>query len=125
MIYFYKNREVGSVILMNKKGQALVEFVLILPVVLILIFSSIDIFHLIMEKNDLDSTLNDEVELYINEKIDIDTLKKDLVKYDVKTKNKDNYLTIVIKKEVKWISPITNTFLKHFTITSKKVIYSE
>ena len=110
---------------MNKKGQALVEFVLILPVVLILIFSSIDIFHLIMEKNDLDSTLNDEGELYINEKIDIDTLKKDLVKYDVKTKNKDNYLTIVIKKEVKWISPITNTFLKHFTITSKKVIYSE
>lgn len=110
---------------MNKKGQALVEFVLILPVVLILIFSSIDIFFLVMEKNNLDSTLSDEVELYINDKIDIDTLKKDLIKYDVKTKKEDKTLTIKVSKKVKWISPITNMILKNYTIKSKKVITNE
>ena len=110
---------------MNKKGQALVEFVLILPVVLILIFSSIDVFFLAMEKNNLNSALNDEIELFINDKIDVDTMKKDLKKYNVKTKKDDKYLTIKISKKVKWISPVTNMLLKNYTITSKKVIISE
>ena len=110
---------------MNKKGQALVEFVLILPVVLILIFSSIDVFFLAMEKNELNSVLNDEIELFINNKIDVDTMKNDLKKYNVKTKKDDKYLTIKISKKVKWISPVTNMILKNYTITSKKVIISE
>lgn len=110
---------------MNKKGQALVEFVLILPVVLILIFSSIDVFFLVMEKNDLNSILNDEIELLINDKIDVDTMKKDLKKYNVKTKKDNKYLTIKISKKVKWISPVTSMILKNYTITSKKVIISE
>lgn len=110
---------------MNKKGQALVEFVLILPVVLILIFSSIDVFFLVMEKNDLNSILNDEIELLINDKIDVDIMKKDLKKYNVKTKKDNKYLTVKISKKVKWISPVTSMILKNYTITSKKVIISE
>lgn len=110
---------------MNKKGQALVEFILILPVILILIFSSIDVFFLVMEKNNLNSVLNDEIELLINDKIDVDTMKKDLKEYNVKTKKDGRYLTIKISKKVKWISPVTNMILKNYTITSKKVIIVE
>lgn len=63
---------------MNNKGQALVEFVLILPVFILLIFSFIDVGKIILCKNELESamnevsllvrndTRNDDINLYLN-----------------------------------------------------------
>ncbi len=44
---------------MNKKGQALVEFVLILPILIFLILAMIDIARLMIMKNHLESLLID------------------------------------------------------------------
>ena len=43
---------------MNKKGQALVEFVLVLPVLIFLLLAFIDIARLMIMKNHLESVLN-------------------------------------------------------------------
>ena len=52
----------------NKKGQALVEFVIILPIFIFMLLSIIDIGKVIYFQNQLVSELNDVVDLYKNQK---------------------------------------------------------
>ena len=47
--------------MLNKKAQALIEFVLLLPIIIIIIFSSIDLFNMMVKKNDLINTLDDDL----------------------------------------------------------------
>jgi len=110
--------------MLNKKGQALIEFILLLPIIIIIIFTSIDVFNLILNKNELNTKLNDEIVLFENKKITITDLESKLEEDDIDTtfKEEDNYITIIAKKEVKWISPITSAILKHYTISTKRVI---
>ena len=42
---------------MNKKGQALIEFILILPIILLILVYLIDIGHIFMQKYDLNNSL--------------------------------------------------------------------
>ena len=51
---------------MNKKGQALVEFILILPVFIFLIFSVYDFGIIFNKKNALENISTDIIELYKN-----------------------------------------------------------
>ena len=48
---------------MNKKGQALVEFILVLPIIILLIFALFDIGRIIMAKNHLENTMTECVDL--------------------------------------------------------------
>ena len=96
---------------MNKKGQALVEFVLILPVFILLVFSFIDIGKIILCKNSLESTINDvalliknnvdnkEIERYINEDSNYN------IKYEVIN---SEYTKIVLKTKIDLITPGLN-----------------
>ena len=52
----------------NSKGQALVEFVIILPIILMILFIIIDFSNIFYQKNHLESTLNDVVEYKENGK---------------------------------------------------------
>ena len=52
----------------NKKGQALVEFVIILPIFIFMLLSIIDIGKIIYFRNQLVSELNEVVDLYKNQK---------------------------------------------------------
>ena len=74
---------------MNKKGQALVEFVLVLPVLIFLLLAFIDIARLMIMKNHLESVLNTvnvetneikdkEYQIQINKKNDGDTVEIEL-----------------------------------------------
>ena len=40
---------------MNKKGQALVEFVIILPVIILLFFGAVDFGRIIIKTNELEN----------------------------------------------------------------------
>ena len=55
---------------MNKRGQALIEFVLILPVLLLIIFAFIDFGRIIACKTHLEGVMNDVIEIKDEEKID-------------------------------------------------------
>ena len=48
---------------MNKKGQALVEFILVLPVIVLLIFALFDIGRIIMAKNHLENKMTECIDL--------------------------------------------------------------
>ena len=52
----------------NKKGQALIEFVIILPVVLMILFVIIDFSNIFYQKNHLENVVSDVASLKENGK---------------------------------------------------------
>ncbi len=80
--------------LMNKKkkGQALVEFIIILPIFLFLIFGLIDFGKILYIKNELTVLLPEVKEMYK------DKTYEEIEKY-VRKNNKDNKISITTKDE--------------------------
>lgn len=108
----------------QNKGQALVEFVLILPIALLLIFSMIDLGRVLYEKNHLESMLNEVVIVYKdNGKIDKNLLD-DTVSSEV---NKDGkYTSITLTKDVSLITPFSNlVFSNPYQIKTERVFIYE
>ena len=68
MIYLIHNR--GDIVNKNNRGQALVEFVLILPVLLLLIFAFVDAGRIILCKNYLETSISD-VKILIDDNKDL------------------------------------------------------
>lgn len=91
---------------MNNKGQSLVVFVIILPIILIMLTAIIDLGFLYIEKRDISNTLYDSVEYYLNniEDIDVDIkvreiLNKNISNIDsINIVNDDIYVEITIVK---------------------------
>lgn len=110
--------------MLNKKAQALVEFVLLLPIILLIIFSSIDVFNLLLKKQELINIVDDEVKLVENGKETVVDFEKKLEKdkIDISFIEEDDYLTIEISKKIDWISPITDMILSNYNIKLKRVI---
>ncbi len=90
----------------NKKGQALVEFVIILPITLILLFCIIDFGRIISLKTDLEGKAEDIITFYSNGK----TLEEISAVMDVKDvkvglEEKGSYNTLTVSKTIKPITP--------------------
>lgn len=107
---------------MNKRGQALVEFVLILPVILIIIMSITCIGNLYLEKYKLNDALDMCTELYLNDKND--ELKAYIMEQDISfdASNKGELTEIVVSKELDVSMPI---YKKQVISASKKVYKDE
>lgn len=115
---------------MNKKGQALVEFVIILPVFLFLVLGVIDIGKIIYNQNILESKLNDVVNLLQNQRTYNDVknyLKKEDSTIDSKFTNEDNnYIEIELMKKMVITTPGLNQILDNpYEIKVKRVILYE
>ena len=86
-------------------GQALVEFVLVLPVFLLLVFGTIDFGTIIYEKYRLQNDLDVVKDLYVQkQEQELSRYlsgKKLSVSYDLS----ENYTTIVLTKKVDIITP--------------------
>ncbi len=113
----------------NKKGQALVEFIIILPITLLLIFCVVDFGRVITLKNDLEAAASNAVTLYENgntlEEINsiINSNDND-IKLDVKTN--DNYVTINVSKRIKPITPGLSYISKDvFDVSTFRVIRND
>ena len=109
---------------MNRKGQALVEFVIILPIFLLLVMSLIDLGRIMISKNKLEDVIYDVVKYYedndtyeeIKSKIDED------IDLEITNNNEEN-ITIELKKSIEIITPGLNLFLDNpHIISAKKVI---
>lgn len=85
---------------MNKKGQALVEFIILLPIFLLLITVLYDIGNIFYNKFNLQKDLDtvrdlykqnnlSQIEEYISEK-----------NYNIKYENKENLITIILDKKI-------------------------
>lgn len=95
---------------MNRKGQALVEFVLILPIFILLLFAIVDFGMIINKKNELENTSVDIISM-IKNKEDIDNIKKIYPKLSIKLKNDNKYTIISISEKVDIITPGLNRVL--------------
>ena len=110
---------------MNNKGQALVEFVLILPVFIFILFAVYDIGMIFNKKNSLENDSSDIIELYNNGKeiYEIEDMYKNL---NISITEEDEYKKIVIEDKVKLITPGFNLiFGNPYKINVERYIVNE
>lgn len=110
----------------NTKGQALIEFILILPVLLILIIGIFDLFNLQNKKSELENELDVICKLYINNK------EEEIENY-INNKNitlekniNGEFIELKLKQKVSLITPLINKILDNpYEITVKRSVYNE
>ena len=89
---------------MNRKGQALVEFVLILPVFLFILFAIIDFGIIFSSKSNLENDSTDIINLF-KTGTSLDELKSMYYDNNIDVTNEGNYYTFSIKTSVNLITP--------------------
>ena len=95
---------------MNKKGQALVEFVLILPILIFMVFASYDFGMIFTKKSALENNSSDIISLYKSGK-SIDDIKEMYPKIEISDEIDNNYHKITLTSNVKVITPGLNRVL--------------
>lgn len=108
----------------NNKGQALVEFIIILPIFLLLIISVIDFGNIISKKYSLENDLDTVTDMYKTEdysKINDYIENKNI---DINYEEETDFINIKLNKEVRVTSPILNViFGKTYKLEVTKSIY--
>ena len=110
----------------NNKGQALVEFILIIPVFMFILLALIDVGNIIYSKYKLENSLNIIVELYQSNQTD--KLSNYVTDNNLSVNYKENgtYMTILLNSKVDIMTPGLNNILgKNMNIETSRVIYSE
>ena len=100
---------------LNCKGQTLVEFVLVIPVVIMLIFSSFDFMKILYEKIKLENITNDCLNLmekdYSYDEVSSKLKKQDNhIKLEVKYQD-NNIMNIKLSKEIVVLTPGLNKII--------------
>jgi deoxyhypusine synthase len=99
----------------NNKGQALIEFVIILPVLIMLIFSFIDLGRIILENNRLENLTTNVINRYAKNKDynDVKNYIKSLGYDDIELsiKQEKSIIKIKLEKEVDLITPGIDSIL--------------
>lgn len=101
---------------MFKKGQALVEFIIILPVFLLLVLGVIDMGNIIISKIEMEKDLSNVVSLYQNDVKEEEIMKKLEFKQDeleIEIVNSNDYTKIGLVKKINIITPGLNLILKN------------
>lgn len=107
---------------MNKKGQALIEFIIILPIIIYIIMVIVDFMVIFSNKSLLESNMNEIVELYKENKIDEINKFNNNFRY---TKD-NNYSYLEISTNYNIISPgLSNILGNPYKIKCERVIINE
>ena len=113
----------------SKKGQALVEFVIILPVLILLFFGAVDFGRIIIRKNELENLSSDIVSMYKEGKATSEMeelLKENNKDNTLKITSSDKYTEFDINSSIKIITPGLNKILGNdYIVKVKRVIYNE
>ena len=111
---------------MKQKGQALVEFILIMPLIILISISLIDIGNIFIHKYELNNTLETVCELYKNDALK--ELNAYVAKENIEYTNTENnnLITITIQQNIKINAPVLSNILgKNHKIKAKKTFYIE
>lgn len=110
----------------KNSGQALVEFVIILPILLLILMGIIDFGNIIYKKYNLESCLDTVVFLYENNKQE--ELNDYLLNEKINVTYEDDikFTKIIIDKDVETITPGLNLILNSpYNIKTERTIYHE
>ena len=95
---------------MNRKGQALVEFVLILPIFLLMLFAVVDFGLILSKKNELENVSIDVISMIKNSD-NINDIKMLYPDIDIDINSDSKYITIKIYKSMDIMTPGLNLVL--------------
>ena len=95
---------------MNRKGQALVEFVLILPIFIMILFSIVDFGMIFNKKNELENISVDVVNM-LNKDILLEEIKSEYADIDIEISSDDKYKNVVISDKIDILTPGLNRIL--------------
>jgi len=95
---------------MNNKGQALIEFVLILPVFIFILFAVIDFGMITYGKNNLENDSVDIINMYQNG-ISLEEIKDNYLENDINISDKGSYYLFSISTSVNIVTPGLNRIL--------------
>ena len=107
----------------NNKGQALVEFIIIIPVLIFILFALIDFGNIVLQKYKLEDNLDVISELYLSN--DNNSINTYLTDTGIKAsfEKKDKYTTIKVEKEVTINTIILNNILGNkYKISTDKIV---
>ena len=111
----------------NQKGQALVEFIIILPVTLILMFCVIDFARVISLRSDLESITQDATILYQSGKTKEDIERElDLNGANLSIEIDGEYVNVTTAKRINPITPGFSYILDDvFNVEVNRVVRNE
>lgn len=110
----------------NDKGQALVEFVIVAPILIIIIMAIVDISNIAYKKMRLENNLNIIVDLY--QKQDFSTINSLTNKenFSFSYNTNQNITIITLTKNVKIFTPFLNIILgNNYVVETKRFIYEQ
>lgn len=114
---------------MNKKGQALVEFIIILPVFIFMLLAMIDIGKILYFNNKIESKMDDVITMYENKyqyEVIKKSISKDLQTTTFKMNENEKYIEFILEKKVDIITPGLNLIFNNpYKINVKRVIYND
>lgn len=90
--------------IMNRKGQALIEFVLILPVFILILFAVIDFGIIFSTKNSLENDSADIIELF-NKGTELEEIEKVYKDSKINISDDGEYYKLIVSKSVSLITP--------------------
>ena len=113
---------------MNKKGQALVEFIIIMPIMIFLLLAIVDFGTFNFDKNKMENILTNVSKMYSNKET-----RNEIEKYvsnndktvDVKIITGDKYDTIKLTKKHNFLTPGMDKIFSSDDIVVEGVIYNE
>ncbi len=110
----------------NNKGQALVEFIIVLPILLLIIISIVDFGNIISKKYSLENDIDTISNLYMEEKYDEINEYASEKNISINYKKDNDLLVITLNKDVNVISPLISIVTgKTYKVSTEKSIYSE
>ena len=109
---------------MKNRGQALVEFVLIMPIFLIILMAIIDFGNIFKTKYDLQNDLDLIIDLYKKDKTDDYNNYVWNHKLELKVTQDNSFTTLEISKKIEIRAPILNKVFKNpYLLSESMTIY--
>ena len=113
---------------MNKKGQALVEFIIILPVMIYLLLAIVDFGTYTFNKNKMEGLLSNVNNMYLNNETN-EEINNYIHNVDSNISceiiSNEKYSTIKLNKKYKIITPGLEKIVKLSDISVERIVYNE
>jgi len=113
---------------MSKKGQALVEFIIILPIIIFILFMIIDYGIISYNKQKLENIVTDIVKMKSSNESDEEIrnfIKSNDKEINLTLEEKDKYTKLKLVKKYNYITPGLDRIFNNKDITIERKIYNE